>query len=103
LPEGVPSSLTTLPANATVEQLQEVLKSKKPNCAGISASYSCGNHDSVPQYSGSIVSVAAGDEIAMNSMVLSVISIDGSGNGEGLIKVPMRCDDSLNIIMYPKI
>ncbi len=94
----MPSSLTTLPANATVEQLQEVLKSKKPNCAGISASYSCGNHDSVPQYSGSIVSVAAGDDIAMNSMVLSVVSIDGSGNGEGLIKVPMRCDDSLNNI-----
>jgi hypothetical protein len=99
LPEGVPSSLTTLPANATVEQLQEVLKSKKPNCAGISASYSCGNHDSVPQYSGSIVSVAAGDEIAMNSMVLSVVSIDGSGNGEGLIKVPMMNNIKLGVTL----
>jgi hypothetical protein len=99
LPEGVPSSLTTLPANATVEQLQEVLKSKKPNCAGISASYSCGNHDSVPQYSGSIVSVAAGDDIAMNSMVLSVVSIDGSGNGEGLIKVPMMNNIKLGVTL----
>jgi hypothetical protein len=99
LPEGVPSSLTTLPANATVEQLQEVLKSKKPNCAGISASYSCGNHDSVPQYSGSIVSVAAGDEIAMNSMVLSIVSIDGNGNGEGLIKVPMMNNIKLGVTL----
>ena len=86
-----------------MEQLQEVLKSKKPTCAGISASYSCGNHERVaapfvPQYNGAIVPVSAGDEIAMNSMVLSVVSIDGSGNGEGLIKVPMRCDDSLNNI-----
>ena len=76
----------------------EVLKSKKPTCAGITASYSCGNHDNVPQYNGAIVPVSAGDDIAMNSFVLSVVSIDGSGNGEGLIKVPMRCDDSLNNI-----
>jgi len=31
-------------------------------------------------------------------LVLSVVSIDGSGNGEGLIKVSLRCDDSLNNI-----
>jgi tetratricopeptide (TPR) repeat protein len=79
LPEGLPEPIVSLPPNPSVEQLQNALKSKKPNCAGISASYSCGNHDSVPQYSGSIVSVAAGDEIAMNSMVLSVVSIR---NGE---------------------
>jgi predicted chitinase len=86
---SVPSSVPILPPNASVEQLQEAIKSKKPTCAGISASYSCGNHDNVPQYNGAIVPVSAGDDIAMNSMVLSVVSIDGSGNGEGLIKVPM--------------
>ena len=98
LPEGLPEPIASLPPNPSVEQLQEVLKSKKPTCAGITASYSCGNYDNVPQYNGAIVPVSAGDEIAMNSMVLSVVSIDGSGNGEGLIKVPMRCDDSLNNI-----
>jgi transcriptional regulator len=87
-----------------VEQLQEVLKSKKPTCAGISASYSCGNHERVaapfvPQYNGAIVPVSAGDEIAMNSMVLSVVSIDGSGNGEGLIKVPMLNNIKLGVTL----
>jgi hypothetical protein len=99
LPEGLSEPIASLPPNPSVEQLQNALKSKKPNCAGISASYSCGNHDSVPQYSGSIVSVAAGDEIAMNSMVLSIVSIDGSGNGEGLIKVPMMNNIKLGVTL----
>ena len=46
-------------------------------------------HDAVPQYSGPIIAVSAGDEIAMNSMLLTVINIDGEGNGSGLIKIPM--------------
>ena len=46
-------------------------------------------HDAVPQYSGPIVAVSAGDELAMNSMLLSVVEIDGEGNGTGLIKIPM--------------
>jgi len=28
-----------------VDTLQAALKTKKPTCAGISASYSCGNHE----------------------------------------------------------
>jgi hypothetical protein len=36
-------------------------------------------------------------EIAMNSMVLSVVTIDGSGNGEGLIKVPMMGNIKLGV------
>jgi hypothetical protein len=36
-------------------------------------------------------------EIAMNSMVLSVVSIDGGGNGEGLIKVPMMGNIKLGV------
>ncbi len=99
MPEGLPEPIVSLPPNPSVGQLQDALKSKKPTCAGISASYSCGNHDNVPQYSGSIVSVAAGDEIAMNSMVLSVVSIDGSGNGEGLIKVPMMNNIKLGVTL----
>ena len=78
----------TLPENPTVEQLQTALKSKKPTCNGINLPYICGNHDNVPKYSGTLVSVNSGDEIAMNSMIISVVSIDGNGNGDGLIKVP---------------
>lgn len=99
LPDNLPKQLSVLPANATIEQMQEVLKTKKPTCAGITASYSCGNHDNVPQYNGTLVPVNAGDEIAMNSMVLSVVSIDGAGNGEGLIKVPMMNNIKLGVTL----
>ncbi len=53
----------------------------------------------MPQYNGAIVPVSAGDEIAMNSLVLSVVSIDGSGNGEGLIKVPMMNNIKLGVTL----
>ncbi|MFN3785125.1 MAG: lysozyme [Spirosomataceae bacterium] len=53
----------------------------------------------MPQYNGAIVSVSAGDEIAMNSMVLSVVSIDGAGNGEGLIKIPMMNNIKLGVTL----
>ena len=104
LPEGLPEPIVSLPPNPSVEQLQAALKTKKPTCAGISASYSCGNHERVaapfvPQYNGTIVSVSAGDDIAMNSLVLSVVSIDGSGNGEGLIKVPMMNNIKLGVTL----
>ncbi|MFN3785123.1 MAG: hypothetical protein ACK4R6_14490, partial [Spirosomataceae bacterium] len=99
LPQGLPEPIESLPPNATVEQLQAALKSKKPTCAGINLAYVCGNHDNVPQYNGAIVSVSAGDEIAMNSMVLSVVDIDGSGNGSGLIKVPMLNNIKLGVTL----
>ncbi len=35
----------------------------------------------------------------MNSLVLSVVSIDGSGNGEGLIKVPMMNNIKLGVTL----
>jgi hypothetical protein len=35
------------------------------------------------------VSVATGDEVAMNSLVISIVEIDGGGNGSGKIKIPM--------------
>jgi hypothetical protein len=81
--------MPVLPPDASVEQLQEAVKSKKPTCAGIQAFYSCGSHDVVPQYSGPIISVSAGDELAMNSLLLTIVEIDGGGNGIGKIKMPM--------------
>ena len=43
----------------------------------------------MPQYSGEQIPVKAGDEVAMNSMVLTIVELDGGGNGVGTIKVPM--------------
>jgi hypothetical protein len=98
LPEGLPEPIASLPPNPSVEHLQTALKSKKPTCNGINLQYSCGNHDNVPQYNGAIVPVSAGDDIA-NSFVLSVVSIDGSRNGEGLIKVPMMNNIKLGVTL----
>jgi hypothetical protein len=89
LPANVQSTLPVLPADASVESLQAALKTQKPICAGIVYDYACGIHDALPTYTGSLVPITAGDEIAMNSVVLSVVKIDGDGNGLGLIKVPM--------------
>ncbi|MDP1815330.1 MAG: N-acetylmuramidase domain-containing protein, partial [Leadbetterella sp.] len=84
-----PLSLPTSPTNLSEKEIKALLKSKKPTCAGIVASYSCGNHDTTPMYAGAMVSVAAGDEVAMNSLVISIVDIDGGGNGSGKIKIPM--------------
>jgi hypothetical protein len=84
-----PRELAVLPTNPTVEQLQTALKKQKPKCAGVTASYSCGSHDGVPQYSGSTITVGSGDEIAMNSLIISVVNLDGTGNGRGIITIPM--------------
>jgi hypothetical protein len=62
-----------------LSNLQAALNTKKPFCAGISNYYSCGNHDNVPQYTGNLVPISAGDEIAMNSVVLSVVRLDRVG------------------------
>jgi hypothetical protein len=79
LPKGVPSTLPVLPADASIESLQAALKTQKPICAGIVYDYACGIHDALPQYTGNLVPVGVGDEIAMNSVVLSVVRIDGAG------------------------
>jgi hypothetical protein len=90
---------TVLPANPTTEQIQTALKTLKPTCAGIVSEYSCGNHDTAPAYSGEIISVNAGDEIAMNTLIISIVDIDGSGNGSGLIKVPMLNNIKLGVTL----
>jgi hypothetical protein len=84
-----PVSLPTTPKNLSEKEMKTMLNSKKPTCAGIVSSYSCGNHDTAPMYSGALVSVATGDEVAMNSLVISIVEIDGGGNGSGKIKIPM--------------
>ncbi|MFN3785139.1 MAG: hypothetical protein ACK4R6_14570, partial [Spirosomataceae bacterium] len=66
---------------------------------GIVSEYSCGNHDTAPAYSGEIISVNAGDEVAMNTMIISIVDIDGSGNGSGLIKVPMMNNIKLGVTL----
>jgi hypothetical protein len=84
-----PLSLPTTPKNLSEKEMKTLLNSKKPTCAGIVSSYSCGNHDTAPMYSGALVSVATGDEVAMNSLVISIVDIDDGGNGSGKIKIPM--------------
>ncbi len=95
---------TVLPSNRngeppTTEQIQTALKTLKPTCAGIVSEYSCGNHDTAPAYSGEIISVNAGDEVAMNTMIISIVDIDGSGNGNGLIKVPMMNNIKIGVAL----
>ena len=95
---------TVLPSNRngeppTTEQLQTALKTLKPTCAGIVSEYSCGNHDTAPAYSGEIISVNTGDEVAMNTMIISIVDIDGSGNGSGLIKVPMMNNIKIGVAL----
>ncbi|MDI9873197.1 hypothetical protein [Flectobacillus rivi] len=53
--------------------------------------YTCGQHD-VP--SGDIIQVKTGDEIAINSIAFEVVDLDGSGNGKGIVKVPMFNGDA---------
>lgn len=95
---------TVLPSNRngeppTTEQIQTALKTLKPTCAGIVSEYSCGNHDTAPAYGGEIISVNAGDEVAMNTMIISIVDIDGSGNGNGLIKVPMMNNIKIGVAL----
>jgi hypothetical protein len=99
LPEGLPEPIVSLPPNPSVEQLQTALKTLKPTCAGIVSEYSCGNHDTAPAYNDEIISVNAGDEVAMNTMIISIVDIDGSGNGNGLIKVPMMNNIKIGVAL----
>jgi tetratricopeptide (TPR) repeat protein len=99
LPEGLPEPIVSLPPNQSVGQLQTALKTLKPTCAGIVSEYSCGNHDTAPAYGGEIISVNAGDEVAMNTMIISIVDIDGSGNGSGLIKVPMMNNIKIGVAL----
>ncbi len=100
LPEGLPSNLPVLAPDANIEQFQQALKSRKPTCSGITTGYSCGNHQNAPHYDGPIIPVNAGDEVAMNSMLMTIVSIDAAGNGEGLIQVPMFGNVKLGVTLH---
>jgi len=39
--------------------------------------------------SGDIIQAKTGDEIAINSIAFEVVELDASGNGSGIVKVPM--------------
>ena len=53
------------------------------------ANYQCGQNEVISVPSGDIIQVKAGDEIAINSIAFEVVELDGSGNGSGIVKVPM--------------
>ena len=91
LPKGYENlgSSPVLGNNPTAEQLKEALKSKKTDCAALLANYSCGQNEIIGVPSGDIIQVKTGDEIAINSIAFEVVDLDGSGNGSGIVKVPM--------------
>ena len=95
-------AVSTLPVinlqTASSEQILKALNKKKPNCSGLVAEYKCGNND-IPVYTGSLISVGTGDEVAMNSMRMTVVSIDGSGNGFAQIIVPAMNKIKLNVAL----
>ena len=53
------------------------------------ANYQCGQNDIPSVPSGDIIQPNVGDEIAINSIAFEVVELDGSGNGRGIVKVPM--------------
>ena len=83
------TSIPVLPANPTLEQLKTGLKTKKTDCAALLVNYQCGQNDIPSVPSGDIIQPNVGDEIAINSIGFEVVELDGSGNGRGIVKVPM--------------
>ena len=83
------TSIPVLPANPTLEQLKAALKTKKPDCSALLANYQCGQNDIPSVPSGDIIQPNVGDEIAINSIAFEIVDLDGSGNGRGIVKVPM--------------
>jgi archaellum component FlaC len=72
-----------------LEQLKTGLKTKKTDCAALLANYQCGQNEILSVPSGDIIQPNVGDEIAINSIGFEVVELDGSGNGRGIVKVPM--------------
>jgi hypothetical protein len=91
LPKGYENlgSLPVLGDKPTAEQLKEALKTKKPDCSALLANYQCGQNDIPSVPSGDIIQPNVGDEIAINSIAFEIVDLDGSGNGRGVVKVPM--------------
>ena len=91
LPKGYENlgSLPVLGDKPTAEQLKEALKTKKPDCSALLANYQCGQNDIPSVPSGDIIQPNVGDEIAINSIAFEIVDLDGSGNGRGIVKVPM--------------
>lgn len=59
------------------------------DCSALLANYQCGQNEVISVPSGDIIQVKTGDEIAINSIAFEVVELDGSGNGSGIVKVPM--------------
>jgi hypothetical protein len=91
LPKGYENlgSLPVLGDKPTAEQLKAALKTKKPDCSALLANYQCGQNDIPSVPSGDIIQPNVGDEIAINSIAFEIVDLDGSGNGRGIVKVPM--------------
>ncbi|MDI9867603.1 fibronectin type III domain-containing protein, partial [Flectobacillus sp. DC10W] len=99
LKKNLPSSgtLPQLSSTATVEELKTALNTSKIDCASYLAGYTCGQHDAPSVPSGDIIQVKTGDEIAINSIAFEVVDLDGSGNGKGIVKVPMFNNAKLGV------
>jgi hypothetical protein len=95
LPSG--GTLPQLSSTATVEELKTALNTSKIDCASYLAGYTCGQHDAPSVPSGDIIQVKTGDEIAINSIAFEVVDLDGSGNGKGIVKVPMFNNAKLGV------
>ncbi len=83
------TNIPVLPTNPTLEQLKTALKTNKVDCSALLANYQCGQNEILSVPSGDIIQVKTGDEIAINSIAFEVVDLDGSGNGRGIVKVPM--------------
>ena len=91
IPKGYESlgSLPVLSDKPTLDELKGALQVKKADCSALLANYQCGQNEVLNVPSGDIIQPQTGDEIAINSIAFEVVDLDGSGNGRGIVKVPM--------------
>jgi hypothetical protein len=82
-------SLPVLSDKPSLAELKSALKTNKVDCSALLANYQCGQNEVISVPSGDIIQVKTGDEIAINSIAFEVVDLDGSGNGSGIVKVPM--------------
>ena len=82
-------SLPVLSDKPSLAELKNALKTNKVDCSALLANYQCGQNEVISVPSGDIIQVKTGDEIAINSIAFEVVELDGSGNGSGIVKVPM--------------
>jgi hypothetical protein len=82
-------SLPILSDKPSLAELKSALKTNKVDCSALLANYQCGQNEVISVPSGDIIQVKTGDEIAINSIAFEIVELDGSGNGSGIVKVPM--------------